>query len=174
MDICTLKDLLFYNPETGVFLHRKRRTGVPFAGMVAGSVNTTRGEHYYQICLQGKNWKAHRLAWLYVYGEFPKGDIDHINGDRLDNRISNLRDVTKSENCKNKTLRVDNKSGVSGVYWNKGGAKWHVQIAVNGKRKHLGFFSDLDEAIRVRREAEVKYGYHSNHGRLKTESSRQR
>lgn len=165
MNIERLKELLFYNPDTGVFSHRKKRTGVPYAGMKAGYVNESRGIPYERIKVDGKAYKTHRLAWFYVHGKFPDGEIDHINGNTLDNRICNLRDVTRQDNCKNRTIRSDSKSGVNGVRFQNG--KWVARITHNGKRITLGSFEDLEQAKIARREAEEKYGYHANHGRNK-------
>lgn len=168
MNIERLKELLFYNHETGVFFHRTRRTGVPHAGSKAGCINESRGISYERIKIDGKAYKSHRLAWLYVYGELPEGEVDHINGNTLDNRIANLRDVTRRENCMNKTKRADNSSGVTGV--SKQNGKWVARISHNKKRILIGSFDSLEAAKESRKEAEVKYGYHSNHGRNKADA----
>ena len=118
-----------------------------------------------EIEVKGKQYKAHRLIWLYVYEKFPDGHIDHINGDPLDNRIENLRDVTQQENNKNACKRKDNKSGHTGVCWNKYREKWHAQIKVNGVSTYLGYFNVLEDAVAARQAASVKHGYHANHGR---------
>lgn len=170
MNVERLRELLSYDPETGVFSHQKKRTGVPYAGMKAGYVNESRGIPYERIKVDGKAYKTHRLAWLYVHGKFPDGEIDHINGNTLDNRICNLRDVTRQDNCKNRTKRSDNKSGVNGVVWYPPSQKWQASIAHDKKTIHLGYFSDIECAKKARKEAEAKYGYHSNHGRLKAEA----
>jgi len=99
-----------------------------------------------------------------VYGEL-SGDMDHINGDRRDNRLSNLRVVTNSENRKNSKLQVNNTSGVPGVAWDKGRGKWAAYIKVNSKRVALGRFSCFWRAVIARRNAEVYFGFHINHGK---------
>src|SRR5687768_770720 len=108
-----LRELMDYNPDTGVFLYRKRR-GRRSAGLEAGSI--VKG---YRLISLGKQYSAHRLAWLYVYGEWPAGDLDHINCVRDDNRIANLREATDSQNNANRTLAPKNSSGFKGVCWNK-------------------------------------------------------
>ena len=109
--------------------------------------------------------KAHRLAWMYVYGEWPEY-IDHIDGNGLNNRISNLRSVSKEESAKNKPLQLNNNSGCSGVRFYKPLGRWLARINVNGKRVHLGYFDLIEDAVKVRKEAEKKHGYHPNHGRI--------
>lgn len=110
------------------------------------------------------SYKAHRLAWLYIYGEWPSDQIDHINHIRTDNRIKNLRDASSYENSKNQSIPKNNTSGVLGVGWNKLGRKWRSNISVNGKRLHLGCFDYFIVACAVRKEAELEYEYHENHG----------
>jgi hypothetical protein len=93
---------------------------------------------------------------LYLFGEWPKGEIDHVNRDSLDNRIANLRDVSQSENARNRPQQANSTSGVKGVYWHKASQRWQAQIAVNGKQIHLGLFDTLDEAARARFIAEAR------------------
>jgi hypothetical protein len=108
------------------------------------------------------NIRAHRLAWFIVYNALPKHEIDHINHDRLDNRICNLRDSTKAENAKNASLSKLNTSGHSGViFFNK---KWRVQIGFNRKRYHFGPFEKIDDAVVVAKEFRQICGFHENHG----------
>jgi len=113
---------------------------------------------------------AHRLAWLYTYGSFPNGDIDHINGNGLDNRIANLRDVTRSVNLSNAKKRVDNTTGITGVVKAHTKGKWQAQIgliATTGKFKYLGTFDEIWDAICARKSADNAYGFNKNHGREK-------
>lgn len=163
-----LRELLDYDCETGIFSHRKKRSGVPAAGMRAGCINIARGIPYERIKVDGKAYKSHRLAWLYVNGVFPEYEIDHINGNSLDNRICNLREVTSSGNCRNRTLRANNTSGVNGVNYQDG--MWVVRITHNRKKINLGVFHKLEDAKKARLAAEAKYGYHTNHGRIKSEA----
>ena len=158
-----LKDLFNYNPETGVFKRLVSASLNTKAGQIAGSAN---GKGYLRIMVDGKQHKSHRLAWLYVYGEFPSDQVDHINGVKDDNRLTNLRAVTNAENSKNVKMRISNTSGTMGVYWDKPRGKWRAQIKANGKNKYLGIFKDISEAIAVRKKAEILHGFHENHGRL--------
>lgn len=129
----------------------------------AGCIHKING--YRVIRIGGKLQFSHRLIWLYVHGEFPEDQIDHINGERSDNRIENLRAVTDRENSRNKSKYTNNTSGTTGVSWEKQEGKWHAIIRVDGRQKHLGFFDDIDEAIAARKAAEVVWGFHENHGR---------
>lgn len=156
-----LKEWLYYDPDTGVFVWRKFHQPNKKEGSKAGTVNR---DHIW-IGVQGKRYAAARLAWLYVYGEWPKGSIDHINHDGTDNSISNLRDCNHKVNMKNQPLRSNNKSGFNGVSWNKSKQKWEASIKVDSKNKFLGRYHKLSDAIEARKEADIKYGYHSNHGK---------
>lgn len=155
-----LKEILHYNPDTGVFTwkvrkHRRRKNGV------VGHINPF---GYLTIGIDGKCYQAHRLAWFYVYGEFPRKSIDHINHDKLDSKISNLRVITQTENSRNCSISKSNKSGITGVHWNKKVNKWCAQIMVNYKNKFLGHFENIEDARQSRKEAEIEYGFHKNHG----------
>lgn len=109
--------------------------------------------------------KAHRVMWLLHTGEWPIGQIDHINGDRSDNRIENLRQVSPAENARNMRRPSDNKSGAIGVCWHKSAGKWHAQIKSGGCNRHLGLFENFEAAVAARKAAEAEYGFHKNHGR---------
>lgn len=109
--------------------------------------------------------KAHRVVWAMLHGCWPVGEIDHINGNPADNRIGNLRDVSHSDNLKNRKISKNNTSGVVGVYWRKDRMKWRACIEANGVQMHLGTFDTRDEAVEARRKAQSKFGFHSNHGR---------
>ena len=152
---------LDYSSETGIFRWKinERRAR---KGNIAGSND---GKGYVSIRLNGKNYRAARLAWLYVYRTLPKHYIDHINGNPSDNRISNLRDVTAFENQKNRKTNANNQTGISGVSPYRGG--WSAIIVVNNKRIWLGMFQDFFEACCARKSAELEYGFHPNHGRNK-------
>ena len=162
LNAATLRELLDYDPETGVFRRRVRSSNRINVGDVAGSAN---GDGYLKIRILGRHYRAHRLAWLYAYGEWPVGQIDHINGRRDDNRIENLRDVNHCENTRNAKIKSNNKTGVLGVYWYKRNNKFYAQIRGEGRQIFIGSFDTLDAAAFARKEAERKYGYHSNHGR---------
>lgn len=161
-----VKDLISYSPLTGLFkwvgCKKHNRNGFP-----AGSIKVSKsGNRYLMLYLNGFRYRAHRIAFLYMTGSFPCDEVDHINGDGMDNRWRNLREVTTTENSRNQKLRCTNKSGVSGVCWDKHKRKWAAAIHDNCKRIHLGFFDKKDSAIRVRYAAEKILGYHKNHGRM--------
>jgi len=155
-----LKELLSYNTETGLFTWLVS-TGKARAGSVAGTTSTN---GYVYITANGTRRGAHRFAWMYVYGKFPKNDIDHINHNPADNRISNLREVTRAENMRNASLSKANTSGVTGVGLFRRDNKHHSQIMINGETIHLGYFDNFKDAVDARKKAEIKYNFHNNHG----------
>ncbi|WP_343625387.1 HNH endonuclease [Roseateles puraquae] len=138
-----LKCLLRYEPETGFFYWRAGRGKVK-AGDKAGAVKAS---GYVEVSIDYKSFLAHRLAWLYVHGALPPGEIDHVNRNRSDNRIENLRCVTASENQQNKGLQRNNSSGLKGVSWYARGECWQAFIAVDGRNKRLGSFPTKEEAF---------------------------
>lgn len=153
-----LKELLTYNPDTGVFTwidsknkHREEAGYLNYKG-------------YMLIDIDGKKHRSHRLAFLYMTGSFPKEQVDHINHGKTDNRWSNLRMVSNTENHKNMKMQSNNTSGVTGVSWERRRDKWVVRIKDCGKYLHLGYFEDFFEAICTRKSAEIRYNYHENHG----------
>ena len=159
-----LKKFIDYNSQTGLFTWKVNRGGATKKNNIAGCVAS---DKYIVLTLFEKQYKAHRLAWLYVYGVFPSGNIDHINGNKQDNRIDNLRDVSHAKNSQNLSLDKRNKSGKTGVCWHIVSKKWIVNISVNKKAIHLGYFISLEDAIKKRLEAEMEYGFHKNHGKKK-------
>lgn len=132
------------------------------AGKIAGCVDAGK---YRRIGVFGKNYKAHRLVWFYVYGQWPVGQIDHISGQYDDNRLENLRDVPNVINARNRGTRSDNTSGAPGISWAKRNKKWSAKITVDGSQKHIGLFRDFDQALVARKAAEARYGFHPNNGR---------
>lgn len=150
----TLRESLDYDPETGVFIWKVNH-GKCVPGERAGSLNNFHG--YESIGVAGRRLLSHRLAWLYVYGEWPEDQIDHINRVRSDNRITNLRLATCSENLQNTKLRLDNKSGHKGVIWFRRDSVWRAYITVNRVSQHLGYFPQINDAIAARKAAEAKY-----------------
>lgn len=132
-----------YDPETGIFKWNTRPNFMVSIGDIAGGKDKN---GYRCIKINGRMYKAHRLAWLYVYGEWPANEIDHIDGNPGNNSINNLRSATRAENRQNLSIKAKNKSGIRGVYWHKQHSKWCVQIKVNHKAKHVGLFDDLQEA----------------------------
>ncbi len=159
-----LKRLLSYDPESGVFTRRVGAGRWP-AGSIAGSLDTTPVTGgYIKIYLRGRRYRAHRLAWLYMTGEWPD-QIDHISHDRADNRWSNLRDVAKTENSRNRTLNSNNKSGFRGVSWHKQTGKWLAYINPSPRfRKSIGYYDTIIDAVAARLSEERDCGYHENHG----------
>lgn len=148
-----LKNVLSYDPATGVFTWLKRR-GCSAAGNEAGCVALN---GYCLIRIDGVLYTAHRLAWFYINGAWPDGHIDHVNRNRLDNRISNLRVCNDLENGPNANLSRANKSGVTGVWFNSKVGKWYAQIMVNRRNLYLGRYQEKEDAIRARKTAEEKY-----------------
>lgn len=148
-----LQQVLNYNPETGVFTWAVC-FGNARINMVAGSIKSN---GYISIGVDKKRYHAHRLAWLYVYGEWPKNDIDHVNRDKTDNRIANLRVVSRSVNLVNTSRRQNNKSGYKGIWWDKNRQNWQVRISVDKQQKNLGCVKTLDEAVALRKAAEKSY-----------------
>jgi len=157
-----LHELLDYDPISGVFRIRVYRGGPKKKGDVAGSL-TNQG--YRQIRVDGGRYKAHRLAWLYMYGKWPCGYIDHIDGNPSNNAIANLRDVDRTGNARNSRTPKSNTSGYLGVAKHTQYAKWRAYIRHDGKVVHLGMFKTAEEAAGARKAADAEYGYHSNHGR---------
>ena len=112
----------------------------------------------------GDSFRAHRVIWALHYGEWPNKQIDHINQDRTDNRIVNLRDVTNRENSMNRTIQKNNSSGVTGVCWYNRDSKWAAYIMVSGEKIHLGYYDTIKSATNARFKANMKYGFSPNHG----------
>ncbi len=177
-----LSERLSYNPETGILTWRERPREL-FANLQAFTAFNTQHANkkagsshassngYIRIGLKSVSGKkvmllSHRVAWLLHTGSWPTLQIDHINGDRQDNRIENLRQVTQIENHRNKQLNIRNTSGHLGVDYRKDcpNRPWFANIRVD-RKIHLGSYATKEEAIAARKEAERKYGYHENHGR---------
>lgn len=155
-----LKQILTYNSETGEF-RWKLRTDVPkqwntlYAGKPAG---WTTMWGYICISIDYRTYRANRLAFLYMKGRWPDPECDHKDLNRANNRWTNLREATRSQQSANTSLRATNSSGVTGVSWSKRRNKWEVYINYDKeKRIKLGFFSNLDEAAAIRSAAEAKY-----------------
>lgn len=155
IDQKTLLSLVHYDPETGVMIWRSKKeiSGMEEAWNRAHSgkqLTSISQDGYLETCivLDGiqKDYRLHRLAWLYVYGEFPKGPLDHINRIKIDNRISNLRLTSIALNGHNVKSYSTNKSGVKGVSWCKLSRKWRAVLVFKKKYLHLGLFSDIEDA----------------------------
>lgn len=143
-----LKDILNYNELTGIFTWKKR-THIRSTYIIGSNAGCLNKYGYLCITIHVKKYFAHRLAWLYVYGYFPEKEIDHINGIRNDNRICNLREANRNENQWNVTKRKDNSSGFKGVSWSKRENKWVANACLNKKQKHIGYFYQIEDAIKA-------------------------
>lgn len=179
-----LDKLLRYEPKTGLLFWRKRtedmftdgghsaaHTCAKWNSRFAGREALTKvnigyrcGRLNYQYVL------AHRVIWKMMTGADPI-EVDHIDGDRSNNRWTNFREVTSSGNNRNSSRRSDNTSGVVGVFWNKQRGKWMAITALHGKQQYLGLFTSFDEAVAARKAAEVEHGFHPNHGREAVEQN---
>ncbi len=149
-----LKEVLHYDPETGVFTWKVRTSKRVRIGDRAGYFGT-----YVFIRLLGELYRAHRLAWLYAYGTWPTKDIDHWDRNKHNNSLANLREVTVSENLFNIGVRSDSTSGVSGVSWSKRDQVWRAYIAgKSGRQINLGSYKSKSAAIKARRVTEVEMG----------------
>jgi hypothetical protein len=133
-----LKEVLTYCPDSGVFVWNCSRNGFVRAGQVAGSMSS---KGYVYISIGYKKYQAHRLAWLWMRGNFPAKEIDHINGNPSDNRWCNLRYATRAQNQQNRKRAVVNTSGLKGVSFHKQSGLWRARITAQGKRVHLGGFN---------------------------------
>lgn len=154
-----LHELVDYDEKTGFFQWKKKRRGIK-TGVRLGTDN---GFGYQRITVLGKSYYAHRLAWFYVHGTWPD-QIDHINGVRDDNRISNLRDVTVQQNNQNRNAAQKNSgSKMLGVSWHKKAKKWQAHICIYKERKYLGLFDDVNEAhvAYLKEKEKVNYGFSS-------------
>lgn len=149
-----LKNRLNYDPITGVFTWKIANGNRVAVGDVAGSYT---GHGYIRIIIDKKSYRAHRLAWLYMTGNWPSDQIDHINHKRDDNRFCNLRECSNSENSQNRSKQSNNKSGCVGISWVPNRNKWAAYIDVDGKRISLGRYETLEKAKQVRLDAEKQY-----------------
>lgn len=174
--------LLKYDSETGKLFWLPRTaemfSGTSFRGgaevkaktwnnRYAGK-ETFNGRHpngYKCGAILGHGYLTHRVIWLFETGSWPADQLDHINGDRTDNRMENLREVSNAENARNMSISVRNKSGIPGVFWEAQRRKWIANIGENGRTKHLGSFDEFDLAVEARDKAKAERGFHPNHGK---------
>ena len=171
-----LRTLLRYEPDTGNLFWRprardmfatethQRRWNTKYAGKPALAV-TDKDGYLYGTLRPYRNLRAHRVIWALVHGNWPKGQIDHINGVKDDNRIANLRDVTGFENQQNRRSHKPNLSGRVGVYYRPKRNQYQATINHDGKFHHLGCYEKFEDAVMAREEAERRLGFHKNHGR---------
>lgn len=152
LTVARLRKVLDYEPETGVFVWKVTRSFRAVAGAVAGSEYKATG--YLRVQIDGTSYLAHQLAWLHYYGEWPSLDIDHINGEKADNRIANLREATPSQNGQNlRNAMGHNKSGLLGAHFDSASKRWRAVIYKNGRRYDLGSFDDNESAHAAYMEA---------------------
>ena len=149
-----LHELFAYDPLTGVFTRRIATTNRVKVGSVAGGINS---DGYRSMRADGRIYRAHRLAWLYVYGVWPEGEIDHRHGHRDDNRIGKLRDIRKDQNAKNRKKNANNVSGFKGVSFHRRLGRWQAQISFGGRVLGLGYYPtpELASAAYEARSAEL-------------------
>lgn len=148
-----LKELFYYDTLTGEFT-RKIAVGRHKCHHINKPVGTKQNKGYVVIGADKKRYMAHRLAWLYVYGCWPSNDLDHINQNKSDNRIANLRQASRSKNMHNVSLHKHNSSGHKGVSWHKPRKKWRAYIFVGYTQIHLGLFDKVGDAVKARKQAE--------------------
>ncbi len=177
-----LNECFQYDENTGDFLwkHRplkhfnsasiQKQLNTRLAGKIAGGVITTKTGKYRIVRLSGVFYYVHRLIFKMVYDIEPEV-IDHVDGDTTNNKIANLRSCTNQENCKNASISKSNTSGCTGVVWSRQKQKWWANIMVDAKQIYLGTFSDFSQAVKARKDAEIKYGFHANHGKNKKHHS---
>lgn len=165
VSIETLRALLHYDPATGALTWRSRGDKW-WDGRYAGKPALQSVNAYGYLCgrVFDRHCFAHRAAWAIHTGAWPLGDIDHIDGNKQNNAISNLRDGTKSQNQRNTRRPKNNTSGAIGVTWNRRSRKWKAQLGIKGG-KYLGEFARFEDAVAARKAAETAYGYHPNVGR---------
>ncbi len=176
----TVRQLLDYNPDTGELFYKERSVemfsdsgqltadhikkvwNARYAGKQA--FLTKLQNRYYRGNLVTGMFLAHRVIWALVYGEWPD-EVDHKDHNGFNNKLDNLRSVSHETNGKNHRLNRINTSGACGVHWDACLKKWKAQIGFRGTQTHLGLFDNKEEAIAVRKAAEIKYGFHPNHGK---------
>lgn len=179
MDVDAIRQLVSYDAETGLFVWRERDVSMfrqgdrqanacavwnaRFAGRPAFNCANSNG--YLSGRINGVIFGAHRVAYALHHGKWPPHDIDHINGDKTDNRASNIRAVTEAENMRNRAISKNNASGFMGVSWDGRRRKWAAYVTADGRKRTIGRFNELSDAVDARKSAERLAGYHENHGR---------
>jgi hypothetical protein len=181
----TLRQLLDYDPETGLLYWRTRSVDM-FADAASGSSGFVTTEKrastwnarfagrpaftsrfsggYHHGAILGQTYMAHRVIWKWAHG-FDPDCVDHINGDKGDNRLANLRSIPRAMNARNMPQQSNNTSGQTGVHFCNFTGRWRAEIVVSGRNIRLGRFANFSDAVTARRAAERKFGFHENHGR---------
>ena len=157
-----IKKLLYYNEETGIFTWKLYRGG---KAKICAIANSKDSKGYIRIQINKERNSAHRLAWLYMYGKFPEFYIDHINGNKIDNRICNLREATTNQNQYNRKAPINNTSGIKGVYFDKSRSKWVAELKANNKKIFIGRFNSIELAeIAINNARKQYHREFANHG----------
>lgn len=164
-----LHKYLVCDPIAGTLTWKPRLDDKRWTTRYAGTpaLNALKSGGYKAGWLLKKHMAQHRVIFAMCHGYWPD-QVDHINGNKSDNRLCNLRDVTHQENQQNQTIASNNNSGVTGVHWYKSRSCWAAKIKINGKNKHLGYFDNLSDAAAARKAAEHSFNYHFNHGKRKS------
>ena len=151
--LSALRSMFRYDPDTGDIFW-----AAPGKGKIKKKpAGTQELSGYKGIVINGRRIRAHIIAWALYYNKWPDSQLDHINGIRSDNRILNLREATNSQNGKNLKIKSNNKSGFTGVTYDKINKKWRATIKIDGKQKNLGRYLDIEDAVFARKKAEIKY-----------------
>lgn len=174
-----ISECLIYDPEDGLLYWKERplwhfvnesyqsRWNKRYAGERAGKFLMN---GYLKLAIDNKKYYAHRIVWVLTKNEWPQY-IDHINGNRSDNRIENLRNVSRSQNQRNLKLSVRNTTGFIGVTQDSRNGHYIAQVKIGEKHIHLGSFKNLNDAVEARARASMEYGFHRNHGRNYSEEA---
>ena len=162
-----------YTPETGKVTWRRRprehfKTDGAYKSWITRFAGKSVGDYtrggYCAVHIGSKDYGLHIIIWAMTHGKWPEFEIDHIDHCRTNNRISNLREVTKAENRKNQSKRSDNTSGITGVFWHKRAGKWMASLSINGRLKYLGLFPNIQDAANAVASAYKTNDFHANHG----------
>jgi len=171
-----LLKILDYNHVSGVFTWKARDRSYfkfihhfvswnkRFSGKTAGVKISKKNKIYIKLNIDGVNLYAHRIAWAIFYGEWPELELDHINGNSEDNSISNLRHVSRLENCRNVSTQKNSFSGYCGVNWHSIAKKWRARVKICGVEYYIGLFDDPEIAAKAIKEKRDSMGFHNNHG----------
>ena len=159
-----LKELITYNPETGMVSWKVSPSRNIKLGERAGYFCKSKKKTYRSITILGERRREHCWAWFYITGSLPINEIDHINGDGTDNRWCNLRHVTSSENRHNQRMLCNNKSGINGVFWSNSKKSWVVTFVIEGKQRTIMQTKDFFEACCTRKSLDRAHNYSLQHG----------